>query len=362
MKIPEQFAKEFATFPAALRKLVEAELKAGNEIAGLAHGFPAAPCGAYLKLAKPVGPRRRKSAGEITFFDRNTSDYSGEFTDAKRHFFVLEPARAPEPKPDMNALRAEREAKQRAADEKLYKAQARGKRKAEKPYVPATPSPLPAGPAATTIRPATAVDRFRESMVCTYDRWHDGIGYDLEILKTATPEELVEIEELLLPRATDDWRDVEALAALDSPRARVALRKALKSSNHQVRAAVLTHAPHLVSDAERTATLVAALEGSDTYGGLTQALLQVEEFHPPRIIDALLRGVLTRSEGPPVHFAAMLMFVHGRAKSAFDWDQRPFFLEFNTDDGAKRRALFRDLCAKIGVDPERYLTEPRASR
>ncbi len=357
MKIPEQFAKELAAFPAALRKLVEAELKAGNAIAELSHGFPAAPCGAYVKLAKPVGPRRRKSAGEVAFYDRNMPKYSGEFTDAKRHFFVLEPPHPREPEPDMNAIRAEREAKQRAADEKLFKAQASGKKKREKPYVPATPSPLPSVPAAAPkeIRPTTAVDRFRESMNVTYERWHEGIGYDLTILKTATPEELVEIEELLIPRATDDWRDVEALAALDSPRARVALRKALKSSNHQVRTAVLQHAPALVSEAERTAALVAALEGSDTYGGLTQALLQIESFHPPQIVDALLRGVLNRTDGPPVHFAAMLMFIHGKAKTAFDWDLRPFFLEFRTDGGTKRRELFRELCAKIGVDPEPFL-------
>lgn len=359
MKIPAPFAKDLAAFPAALRKLVEAELKAGNAIAELSHGFPAAPCGAYVKLAKPVGPRRRKSAGEVAFHDRNMPDYSGEFTDAKRHFFVLEPPHPREPAPDMNALRAEREAKQRAADEKLYKAQARERKKGEKPYVPATPSPLPPRPAAAAapqpFRPATAVDRFRARMNVTYERWHEGIGYDLEILKTATPEELVEIEELLLPRAAEDWRDIEALAALDSPRARVALRKALRTSNHRVRIAVLQHAPALITDAERTAALVEALEGSDTYGGLTQALLQIETYHPPEIVAALLRGVLTRTHGPPVHFAAMLMFIHGKAKTAFDWEQRPFFLEFHTPDGAKRRALFRDLCAKIGVAPEPYL-------
>ncbi|MBL9199769.1 MAG: hypothetical protein JNL39_04640 [Opitutaceae bacterium] len=357
MSTPTEIKRQLAAFPAALQKLVAAELKAGNTIAELSHGFPAAPCGAYVKLAQPVGPRRRKSAGEITFFDRNGSDYAGEFTTAQRHFFVLEPARPPEPAPDMDALRAAREASQRAADEKLYRAQARDKKKRAQPYVPATPSPLPPRPeaAAKSIRPATAVDRFRESMVVTYERWHEGIGYDLALLKTATPDELLEIEELLLPRATDGWREVEALAAIDSPRARVALRQALKRGNHEVRTAVLRHAPRLVSDAERTAALVAALEGSDTYGGLTQALAQVEEFHPPAIVDALLRGVLTRTDGPPVHFAAMLMFIHGKAKSAFDWDRRPFFLEFNTDDGEKRRALFRDLCSKIGVDPAPYL-------
>ena len=85
------------------------------------------------------------------------------------------------------------------------------------------PLPMPA---------VSAVNRFRESRMNNHEKWHDGVGYNLEILKTATPEELVSIEEILLSHSTDDWRDVEALAALDSPRARVALSKAAKSSKY----------------------------------------------------------------------------------------------------------------------------------
>ncbi len=356
MKIPEQFSKQVAAFPAPLRKLIEAELKAGNKIVELSSCFPAPPAGAYVKLEKPVSTRPRKTAGTVTFYDRNSSSYSGEFTDAKRFYFVLEPPHPPEPPPDMDAIRAALEAKQRASDAALYEAQRTGKQRKSKRYVEAEPSPIPPQPArASAPKVETAVDRFRESMVCTYDRWREGTGYDIAIFKTATPEELVEIENLLLARGTDDWRDVEALAALDSPRARVALRKALKSSNHRVRIAVADYAPELISEAERTATLVHALEGADTYEGLTQAFLQIEEFHPPEIIDALFRGVLARRGGNAVHFAAMLMFLHGKAPSAFDWNQRPFFLKFNTEERAERETCFRELCRKLGVSTEPYL-------
>ncbi len=54
MNSSSEFEKEFSQFPAMLRDLVIAELEAGNEIAELGHGFPAAPCGAYIKLARPV--------------------------------------------------------------------------------------------------------------------------------------------------------------------------------------------------------------------------------------------------------------------------------------------------------------------
>ncbi len=105
MLIPAEFAKQFATFPAPLRELVEAELVAGNAIAAIEYGFPAAPCGASIKLARAVSDERRKSNDGFTFYARNSSIYSGEFTTPERHFFVLEPPLPPEPEPDMDAIR-----------------------------------------------------------------------------------------------------------------------------------------------------------------------------------------------------------------------------------------------------------------
>lgn len=325
-----------AAFPPALRELVAAELAAGNEILEVSSTFPAPPAGAYAKLARAVTTRERASTPGVSFYERNSSSYSGEFADERRFYFVLEPPRPPEPEPDMNAIRAELEARQRAADAVRF----------------VTDEPVRRE---STARGSGALERFRESMACTYERWHDGIGYDLAILKAATPVEQGEIEHLLLSRAVDDWRDVEALAALDTPRAQAALHRALQMGSHPVRMAVLYHAPHLVSEGERTKSLVQALEGADTYGGLTQALLEVQEYHPTEVIDALLRGVLARDEGAPVHFAAMLMYLHGKASSAFDWEQRPFFLKFHTKDPEERRKLFAELCAKIGVEPATYL-------
>lgn len=361
MKDTPHFAKEIAAFPNALRELIEAELEAGNRIVELSSTFPAPPAGAWVKLENPVSSRPRKTGDGIVFYDRNSPSYSGEFTDERRFYFVLEPPHPPEPEPDMDAIRAALEARQRAADADRFAGDplnhAALSYQAQRPTPPVQPPPAHA----TTPKAVSAIDRFRESMVGTYERWREGIGYEVAIFRTATPEELVAMEDLLLSRQVDDWCDVEALAALDSPRARVALRKALRSSNQRVRIAVAEYAPHLISEAERTTTLVEALEGSDTYGGLTQALLQIQEFHPPPIIDALLRGVLNRGGGPPVHFAAMLMFLHGKASSPFDWDQRPFFLKFNTADGRERIRLFEELCARIGVNAEKYLDGDRTS-
>jgi hypothetical protein len=45
------------------------------------------------------------------------------------------------------------------------------------------------------------------------------------------------------------------------------------------------------------------------------------------------------------------MFLYGKAKEPFDWDIRPFVLRFATHDPAERRAVYEELCQRIGVDP-----------
>lgn len=354
-----------AAFPDVLRALIADELAAGNAIVDVGGGFPAPPVGACVKLAKAVTTHPRESRDGLDFYDRNSSLYAGEFTDAKRFYFVLEPPRPPEPEPDMDAIRDAIQARQRAADAARFsdEAVARQAASAGDDYSMLPERQLVARRAPVAGSASPRVDRFRESMVMTYDRWHDGAGYEVALVTDATAAEREEIERVLLAHGIDDWRDVEALAALatlGSAGAQRALRTALDSPTPRVRIAVVEYAPALLTDAERSATLVKALETTDTYGGLTQALLLVEDFHPPAVIDALLRGVLQRGANA-VHFAAMLMYVHGQAQSSFDWEQRPFFLRFNTSDADARATAFRELCARIGVAPEPYLEAYRAS-
>lgn len=92
-------------FPPALRALLEAELAAGNTILELGHGSPAPPVGAWARLAQPVTTRPRAASPGIGFHDRRSSLWSGEWTDARRFFFVLEPPGPPPPTPDMDAIR-----------------------------------------------------------------------------------------------------------------------------------------------------------------------------------------------------------------------------------------------------------------
>lgn len=191
--------------------------------------------------------------------------------------------------------------------------------------------------------PNSPLRRFERSMVIDYVKWHDGVGYDLDAIREASHDERQAIEILLFNRGIRDWRDVEALVALDTAAARVALRQAKHGRNHDVAMAVAHYAPNLLSDDERTAVIVRALQSAQFYEGLSEAVDQAEVHHPPAVIDALLRGTIERDGDVAVHFAALVLFLHGKADSSFDMAQRPFFLTFNTRLRRTSASLLRTL-------------------
>ncbi|MEQ8936288.1 MAG: hypothetical protein RIE56_10910 [Amphiplicatus sp.] len=204
---------------------------------------------------------------------------------------------------------------------------------------------------------ASPVERFRASMNTDYEKWRDGIGYDLQALREASPAERAEIERLTLAHQPRDWRDIEALVLLDSPAARAALHEAVKDGDPQTRMAVTRHAPGLVTEKKREASLVRAIRKAQAFDGLSAILDEAEAFHPPAVIDAMLAATLKGDGEAAVSFAALLYYLHGKAESSFDWAHRPFFLRFNTDGTAEREAAFRDLCAEIGKDADAVIKD-----
>lgn len=323
MTIPPELRRDADRLPPLLRALLEAELAAGNSVTEIGHTFPASPEGAYFMLAGPVTTRPRESGGGLTFRDFNCCLYAGYFGDEACLYFIVEPPLPPPPDPDTEAILAAH-----------------------------APQPTPPR---FECDPNTAPGRFERSMAIDYEKWHDGIGYDIETLRSSTEAERGQIEALLLAHGVLDWRDVEALAALGTPMANRALLTAVHHRDPEIRLAVMRYAPQLVSVEERTISLIKALQTAAFGAGLSQALDEAAEFHPKRVVDALLRGALRRNGDGAVHFAALLMFLYGKAASPFDWDQRPFFLRFGTDDRNEREAAFRELSEKIGVAASEYL-------
>src|SRR5689334_21316634 len=58
-------------------------------------------------------------------------------------------------------------------------------------------------------KPTNPLDKFLQSMKIGYMEWHEGIGYDLNALRELSPDELKQIESLLIAHKDRDWRDVE---------------------------------------------------------------------------------------------------------------------------------------------------------
>ena len=287
--------RDYDRLPTLLRELLDAELAVGNEIAEVQHGFPAAPIGASFLLTEPVRSRPRQPVAELLFFERNSSLYSGEFTVAPRHFFILEPP-LPEPHP---------------------------------------PPPLSI--------PAPR-SQFAASMVIDYEKWHDGIGYDLTRIPLMTPEERKDLEADLIRKLRDDgdWRDVEALLKLGTPTAQAAAEKARNHPSAEVRNYVEQQIE--VAPAEREAQVIAAIQRAAVRSGIGHAVELAINCNTPEVRRAVLNQARNASDSTTrVHMAALLYYLCGKSKEAFDWDHRPYFLRFNDDNTADFRAAWTEL-------------------
>jgi len=201
----------------------------------------------------------------------------------------------------------------------------------------------------------SARDRFLASMKMTFDMWHDGTGYDLDALRQIPKQELRSVEQMLIERSPRDWRDIEALAQIDSDEARAVVEAGLKSSDEHVRNTARQYVPQQESPADRERLLLESLRKDDLFGGLSQAIDEAAEFHPPAVVEALVRGVLNRDGQVAIHFVALLYFIHGKADEPFDWNHRPYFLKFLTNVRVERIELFRDLCHQLGIDSSKYV-------
>lgn len=203
---------------------------------------------------------------------------------------------------------------------------------------------------------SAAYDRFMASTDIDYERWHEGIGYDLEALHELDPDEAIRVEHWLLARAGNDWRDLEGLLAVGTPAAKAAVVEQLRHGKLEQRlwaARKLADDPSVAAD--REAAVVEGLRSALIYGGLSLALDIATDERTPAMVEALFRAALRDEGEAAVHAAARLAFIHGKAKEPFDWELRPLFLRFHTQDHAEREVVFRELCSLCGVDPEPHL-------
>lgn len=196
-----------------------------------------------------------------------------------------------------------------------------------------------------------AYQRFLDGMVMNFDKWHDGIGYDLKALQQLDPEERSSIEALLIKKLEEagDWRDVEALFALGSATARAAVDQARYHKKTKVR----NHALRIALDSrhsnDATQKEIDELE-QQVIQAIKRGDFDIAQRMPTLPIKkALLDLVKEGRREVPANAAALLMYLCGQAPEPFDWDQRPFFLRCGSDDPTERRQAWEELRTRTGV-------------
>jgi hypothetical protein len=200
-----------------------------------------------------------------------------------------------------------------------------------------------------------ALQRFLDSMKIGYYEWHDGIGYDLDALNEMSPDELKQVEELMISQRDRDWREVETLAALNTPSTIQALKDDLESNNFDVRLFAVKYLKEMGIEDHIEEIVVKTLPLTKIGDGMSYALRLAETYPTESIRRTVLRCALVGNDDIRIHCAAMALFLYGKTSSSFDVNQKIVF-EFRVPDRNARMVPFTELCRMVGVDPLEILS------
>jgi len=114
--VPAAFADVVDRLPPGLRSILDRELAAGNGIEEAGGGHPAAPAGLWLRLKEAFGPVPEPLPDDVGHYRRNGSTWCSEYSDSKRHFFLLDPPVAPVDPPSPAEFYRQREEAQAKAE------------------------------------------------------------------------------------------------------------------------------------------------------------------------------------------------------------------------------------------------------
>lgn len=198
------------------------------------------------------------------------------------------------------------------------------------------------------MTPSTAYQRFLDSTVIDYEKWHDGEGYDLAALGELTEPERRQVEDLLID-GNVEWREIEVLEALGSARAWKAIEKTFagtRSIDTRLASAAALHRQGTL-DQPIDQVIAEGILRLRSIQGSTRALLMAEG-HPSEAVKGALLRASGRKNEIAMHCAALLCYLSGKAKEAFDWELRPLFLRLAPDnEEVDRKAAFAELCELV---------------
>jgi hypothetical protein len=189
-------------------------------------------------------------------------------------------------------------------------------------------------------------------MAIDYEKWHDGLPYDIDALTQVTPEEAEQLVDELVAKSSLDWRDVEALRMLGTPKALARVGVASKTQNDTGGVDALAHEIETggwSDDAEKR--LCEILEKAMVMSLSLDKLCALADAHPtPAVVAQVFRNA--RVAGDPAtrySFGAFLLYLTGHADNWYglENDLRPRLLDLNSADYRTYKAAVAWLQDKV---------------
>ena len=200
--------------------------------------------------------------------------------------------------------------------------------------------------------PTDAFTRFRKSMIIDYDAWKEGTPYDIPALAEVTPDERDRLTDEICERSSLDWRDVEALRALATPKAikRVGVAADKQTDGGGIEAFADDIAKHGWTP-EIESRFIDKLERALSMTGALDRLYEIAEAHPtPAVLEQLMRNARISSDNTVRYsMGGFLLELTGHIDTRYTFDPniRPHLLDLNSDDYKTYKAAVAWLEAKV---------------
>jgi len=194
-------------------------------------------------------------------------------------------------------------------------------------------------------------------MLIDYSAWKEGTPYDIAALSEITTEERDLLTGELCAKSALDWRDVEALRALATPKAiqRIGLAAEKQTDGAGIEAFMDDIAAQGWTPEIET-RFIEKLERAMSFTGALDRLYEIAEAHPtPAVITQLMRNARIAGD-PTVRYSTggflLELTGHVDTRHTFDPDIRPHLLDLNSDDYKTYKAAIAWLEQKVG-NPKR---------
>ena len=196
-----------------------------------------------------------------------------------------------------------------------------------------------------------AYEKFLASVVPIWEQWQEKQTYDVAAIAKMTAEERNQVVTFLTGLDTT-WREVEALAVIDTPTARAAVDEASRhhlSIDTRLAAAETMHQQGRLPDLDTFLAKQLRLLYQPS-NGLKRAL-RLAESHPSETVkQALLWASYNQTECAP-ECAKLLLALTGAAKEPFDAEVKQMLEKLGLHNSYfDRKAAFDELCRRVGME------------